>query len=298
MVSIIIPTYNRLSYLKQTVNSILNQTYKNFEIIIVDNNSEDDTSSYIKSINIPYIHYYNIGRVNNVSTSRNYGIKMSIGDKIAFCDDDDYWENDKLEIQMHFIDKYDFVATNAYYFDDISKRYPMIGNTEHDFEVKLEYLIYSNIITTSTVLLNKKILFETGMFKEEEYRNYCEDYNLWLRICKRYKTYYISKPLVNYRYNHISISSQNSYNMYKNSILNIENYISQSEDTYLAVKCAIFRLSIEFFGFLLHFKFNEKLYLFRNLLYIFDPNVFIFYFKLLFKKNSVIGKKLIFKKYI
>ena len=99
--SVIIPTYNRCEFVKNAIQSVLDQTYKDYEIIVIDDGSTDSTKDSLSSIieQITYIYQDNRG----VSSARNTGIKKSIGSYIAFLDSDDLWEPKKLELQYQFI---------------------------------------------------------------------------------------------------------------------------------------------------------------------------------------------------
>ncbi len=103
MVSIIIPTYNRALYLKETLSSILNQSFDNFEIIVIDDASSDNTKSIITGFNSDKIRYINKGKIGIIAKLRNLGIKESKFDYIAFCDDDDLWHSNKLQRQLEFL---------------------------------------------------------------------------------------------------------------------------------------------------------------------------------------------------
>ena len=109
LISIIIPTYNRCKDLSNAITSVLNQTYKNWEIIIIDNYSTDETFKIVKQFNDNRIFYFKLNNYGNIAISRNYGINKSNGEIIAFLDSDDYWYKNKLEIaSIYFELNYDF----------------------------------------------------------------------------------------------------------------------------------------------------------------------------------------------
>ena len=109
MISIILPTYNSEKYIFECISSVLNQSYKEFEIIVIDNNSSDKTLNIIRSFKSEKIKIFNIKNYGNISISRNLGIEKSIGNWIAFIDSDDLWEKDKLEILSNKFNNYDFI---------------------------------------------------------------------------------------------------------------------------------------------------------------------------------------------
>ena len=96
--SIIIPTFNRDKFIKKAINSVLNQTFKSWEIIIVDNNSKDNTEKITTEIKDNRIKFYKISNNGIIARSRNYGIEKSLGKYLAFLDSDDWWKKNKLEL--------------------------------------------------------------------------------------------------------------------------------------------------------------------------------------------------------
>ena len=113
LVTVIVTTYNRREFLKKTINSILNQTYKNFEFIIVDNYSNYDFLSHIKSFNDERIRPFQNANDGIIAVNRNYGIKEAKGEYIAFCDDDDLWMENKIEVQLKFFNHKDIIGVGS-----------------------------------------------------------------------------------------------------------------------------------------------------------------------------------------
>ena len=113
--SIIIPTYNREKKVLKAINSVISQTFENWELIIVDNNSNDLTKKKIYSINNRKIFFYQINNNGIIALSRNYGISKSTGKYLCFLDSDDWWTPNKLEITKEYIDKgYKFLYHDMY----------------------------------------------------------------------------------------------------------------------------------------------------------------------------------------
>lgn len=206
MISIIVTTYNRKLYLKETIKSILNQSFKNFELIVVDDYSNYDIDTLIKNFNDNRIILLKNDSKKNIARNRNLGLKHSKNEIIAFCDDDDTWEKDKLQKQINFINKgYNFVFTNL-----------RLVNYDNNFKVYkrgfISYLIF-NVLSTSLsykiLKITNRICLSSVLLKKELIRNYNfseedslyakEDYDLWLRIYLNSKLYYLKAPLVNYR---------------------------------------------------------------------------------------------------
>jgi teichuronic acid biosynthesis glycosyltransferase TuaG len=115
-VSIILPNYNSSKTIKQTINSIINQTYKNWELIIVDDNSDELTKKILsKYKNKKKIKFYFLQKNKGAAYCRNLAIKKSKSDYIAFIDSDDLWEKNKLKLQINFMSKNNYLFTYTYY---------------------------------------------------------------------------------------------------------------------------------------------------------------------------------------
>lgn len=209
MVSIVIITYNRSELLLKTLRSVINQTFGEFEIIVVDDGSTDDTPEIIKNLSDNRIKYLNFGKIGNLSKLRNLGIKNSLYEFIAFCDDDDMWNPEKLDVQLKYMDKYDFVCSNAsvidFYDNEIREKY--FYEIEHSFEVSMNYLLsQGNCILTSSCLIRKNIFTDNDCYFDEKiFTNFCEDFELFIRLSKYCNIYFIDRALVKKRY-HASVS--------------------------------------------------------------------------------------------
>ncbi len=191
-VSVITPVYNGSQTIKESINSILNQTYKNIELIIINDGSTDDSENIIKSVNDSRIKYYKIKNSGSPARPRNFGIKKSTGDFIAFCDQDDVWYPEKIEKQIKSYNlsnnksKIGIIATSA---NVIDKK----NNVIDTFLRKLEYIpspesykkiLLTNYITTCSVIVPRKIFNEVGFLDENLVG--VDDFDLWLRITKKY----------------------------------------------------------------------------------------------------------------
>ena len=124
VVSVIVTTFNRKEYLKETVESILNQSYINFELIIVDNYSDYDFFSHIKSFKDNRIQPYQNSNNGIIAVNRNFGINIAKGEYIAFCDDDDLWLPQKLEMQIKFMKEsgYSFSSSSTFCINNIGNQ--------------------------------------------------------------------------------------------------------------------------------------------------------------------------------
>ncbi|MDH4129322.1 MAG: glycosyltransferase [Spirochaetota bacterium] len=196
LVSIIIPSYNRANYLLEAIESVLAQTYKPIELIIVDDGSNDNTylcvDKYLKNHCVRYYYQQNKG----VSSARNTGIKLSRGEYISFLDSDDLWDKRKLEYQMSFI-----LSQSEYYVcytDEIWIRNGVRVNYNNRYQ-KYSGYIYKHclplcIIGPSSILLKREVVNDIGLFDES--LAVCEDYDYWLRLSLKYPIYFFGDKLV------------------------------------------------------------------------------------------------------
>lgn len=292
LVSIIVPTFNRSAYLKKCVDCILSQTYSNFEVVIIDDASTDDTGEIIKKYDDDRIRYFNYGKIKNISKSRNLGISLAKGDVIAFTDDDDKWNKTKLELQMKYLGNYDFICTNGNFInEDDEIIHQKLIDVDHNFLITTESLLYVNLILTSSVLIKKEVLLNSELFDENKMTSFSEDYQLWLKISLKTKILFLNELLTLKRIHSENISHQleNIPKMYENAIESI-NLFQGDEDSKIknAAKGGIFRNRIFLIKFYL---LNKKYFLFSKevikiLRYLPDIPVMIFIFKRKFLKNK------------
>jgi glycosyltransferase involved in cell wall biosynthesis len=200
-ISVIIPTYNYGEFICDSIESVINQTYKDFEIIVVDDGSTDNTPEVVKKYKdrVSYIYKENEGP----SSARNYGIKNAKGEYLCFLDSDDIFLPEKLELQAKYMEDHRDDNIGLIYSDYycVSRKLKIIDYYESiGFSSQIEaikYLFNYNYINTSTVMIPKTCIDRIGIFNEK-YR-YLEDYDLWLRLGCNYKFLYINEPLVKTR---------------------------------------------------------------------------------------------------
>ncbi|MFD0767741.1 glycosyltransferase family 2 protein [Bacillus sp. CGMCC 1.60114] len=177
LVSVVIPTYNRSSLIKRTIDSVLNQTYTNFELIIVDDASTDNTEEIIKEYNDLRIKYIKLSENSSGTKPRNVGIQESKGEYIALLDSDDEWLPTKLEKQLKFIQQ--FNDDRVVCFTDLvltgGKKVGYFANRDIDEgENILEYiLLEKNWVQTSSYMfsssIGKETLFDPGLKKHQDW---------------------------------------------------------------------------------------------------------------------------------
>ncbi len=200
MISVIIPFKNTEKYIEEALLSVLNQTYKNIEIILINDHSSDNSLNIIKKHKDKRIKIITLNETSGVANARNEGIKIAKGDYISFIDSDDIWEKTKLEKQIKFINDRPFVFSSYYYMKN-NKTKPIIVPKKMSYN---DY-IKNTIILTSTVMLNMKILNKQDIYMPDIYMG--EDAALWLRLLKMSDAYAIEEPLAYYRARKDSLSS-------------------------------------------------------------------------------------------
>jgi len=224
LISIIVPTFNRSKLLIKTIDSILNQSYKNFELIVVSDGSNDDTEYIVSQVKDKRLIFIQLKKnYGYPAKARNEGVKKSSGSLIAFCDDDDLWEKDKLFKQIKiYNDGYNFIFTNCSLIDNRKKYLRKIYSEKiitffiNKLNISFSYLFLccTNPIVNSSVLLSKKLLLNS-QFEECISFKAVEDYQLWIKIFLKTKPYYINDNLVNYRIHKSNISADFLKNLKK-----------------------------------------------------------------------------------
>ena len=148
--SIVIPTFNNASFLKKSIKSVENQTYDNFELIVVDNNSTDETSSIIKECSIKNLIYEKISNNGIIAKSRNLGIKLSKGSWLIFLDADDLIYKEKLNfLNNNLTEDFDLVCTAEKIIDLDSKNYKIWKYGPYENDMYKNMLIHGNKFSTS-----------------------------------------------------------------------------------------------------------------------------------------------------
>lgn len=211
LVSVVVPTYNRAHLIKKSIDSILKQTYQDFEIIVVDDGSTDNTNEVIKSITDERIKYIKHEKNKGQSAARNTGIKAATAEWIALLDSDDIWLQTKLEKQLKatedLTDEYGVIHCGVQYIDFAT------GKNLNRWIVRedINYEIFNNTIGahshTSTMLIRKKVFDDVGYFDESIPSH--EESELSLRIAQKYKYKLVDEFLVVSSINHKQVTSNN-----------------------------------------------------------------------------------------
>jgi glycosyltransferase involved in cell wall biosynthesis len=217
-VSVIVTTYNRQEYLFETVRSILNQTFQDFELIIVDNFSNYEFLKFIDFFNDKRIKSFQNDNNGIISINRNFGIKVARGKYLAFCDDDDIWESNKLELQLKFLESgsADLVYSGTLLFNDFGL---LRVHCYKPVKTLSQFFKYNPVTLSSVIVINS----EKVIFDENKGFAGIEDYVLWINLWMRgFKFHMVELPLVNFRVSNTSFSSvSRSNNEYKIMIFKI-----------------------------------------------------------------------------
>jgi len=219
--------------LTEAIDSALNQTFKDFELIIVDNYSSDNTESVVKSYDDRRIRYFKNQNNGFVSVNRNYGIQKSRGEYIAFLDDDDLWLPEKLEKQVELLDSNEdlgLVYSSSHVIDsngNLIKHTYFRGIKPRRGTIFNELLV-SNFIPQLTVLVRREALSRVGVF-DLKYR-IAQDYDLWLRIAEYYPIGFIEEPLAKYRFHGESASQKNMVLSYQEDIQIKEYWLNRNQN--------------------------------------------------------------------
>ncbi|MBU4333503.1 MAG: glycosyltransferase, partial [Candidatus Omnitrophica bacterium] len=221
LVSIIMPTYNYSQFIAKSIKSVLDQSYSNFELIVVDDYSEDNTEEVVKGFKDSRIKYYKVANNRVIAASRNFAIMHAVGEFIAFLDSDDLWYENKLEeiiLEFNQNPDVDFIchALNLVYKDQSDRKVRVENRPWVDYE---DLLFRGNCITTSATVIRSNKLSKDDLFSENKEIVGAEDYDLWLRLSKKCKIRYSKKVLGEYIVHNLSVSSR--IEKQSNSLMNV-----------------------------------------------------------------------------
>jgi glycosyltransferase involved in cell wall biosynthesis len=209
-VSVIIPTYNRRDFVREAIASVLAQTYQDFELIVVDDGSHDDTHAVVQEFpGVRYIFRENRG----VSAARNHGVAVSQGKLLAFLDSDDFWQPRKLESQINFFAQHS--EARVCQTEEIWLRNGVRINPHHRHRKPSGDIFARSLqlclVSPSAVMLRRELFEAIGGFDES--LPACEDYDLWLRIAATEPVHLLESPLVIKRGGHADQLSRRFWGM-------------------------------------------------------------------------------------
>jgi glycosyltransferase involved in cell wall biosynthesis len=222
LISIIIPTYNRADLIARAIQSVLDQSYENWELIVVDNYSDDNTSDVISAFNDNRILMLSTPRTGSVAASRNLGVSRSNGEWIAFLDSDDWWFPKKLEFVCKTMkEKPDLIYHNLQIVtsDGTPLNKTKAGSRKLKAPCYLDLLLNGNTISLSSVVVRKTTFLRVGGMNESPTFLAVEDYDTWLRIAQitnRFK--FINRVLGAYRLHDGNLSTINNFQYLSNAL--------------------------------------------------------------------------------
>ncbi|MFA5184281.1 MAG: glycosyltransferase [Patescibacteria group bacterium] len=229
-ISVNIITHNRARLLGRAINSVQAQSETDWELIIIDDGSEDDTAEVVKSFKDARIKYTPVAKHDSIGALRNIGLKLSRGKYVAVLDDDDYWTDpDKLKKQANFLDRsgYNLVGTA---FNLIDKDGRMIGKKNHliDNEDIRKKMTAQNMFAHSTAMFPRAIAIEVNGYDQI---NLAEDYSLWLKLGTRGRIANLADQTTNYTANN-SNYRDNDQKMIKMVYQVVKNYLRHYPNRY------------------------------------------------------------------
>ncbi len=215
-VSVILPTYNRASELGKAMQSVLDQTYENLELIVVSDGSTDETEQVVKAFQDPHVRYICSEKNGGLAYARNLGIREAKYDLLAFHDDDDLWKPEKLEDQIRELLRSDLNTGFCYcemsYIMLDGKTIHIVPRREISIVRKRGYLypelLRRNIIGGPTLLVRKECFEEVGLFDES--LAIFEDWDMVLRLSKQYDAAFVAEPLYDYFEHEKSLTTDRS----------------------------------------------------------------------------------------
>jgi glycosyltransferase involved in cell wall biosynthesis len=299
LISVILPVYNGSKYLAKSIGSILEQTFSNFELIIVNDGSTDDSQLIIDSFDdnrIRVIQKVNSGLIDSL----NIGISQSIGTWIARMDSDDISSRNRFEEQIKFFDdEVAVIGTQAFLIDSFDQ---IFGKTNlvtcHDEIVSELYNYVVNIVHPS-VIINKALLLEVGGYDSKMY--VAEDYDLWLRLSKIGKIINSNLYLISLRKHDENISLNNLNISVENSLIslfynhNTSSYLKMSIDDYDRIKKLVSPFAEEYSRRAFTWEMNKLVFnsfsrVLRFIYLFFNLKILWNYFTLLCLKRNLVLK--------
>jgi len=255
-VSVILPVYNGEKFIAEAIQSVLDQTFRDFELIIIDDGSTDNTAALIKNFFDSRIIYIHQNKRPGLVKLLNIGLSIAKGKYIARIDADDVWiDHDKLKKQVDFLNKNEkcsIVGTGAIVVDETGKENYRFLNPVSDGEIRNKILL-RNCFVHSSVMMRKSAVDLVGGYQEG---SYSEDYHLWLKIGLIAGFANLPEYAVKYRVTSSGLSTINNLKILKNDIALVKEYKNQYPGRRKALFLA--HLKLWFYGY---FGFLGKIYL-------------------------------------
>jgi glycosyltransferase involved in cell wall biosynthesis len=214
LVSVVIPTYNHARFIGRALQSVLNQTYTNWEAIVIDNHSTDNTDEVLANFTDPRISNIKIHNNGVIAASRNAGIRVAKGEWVAFLDSDDWWTADKLQVCFESINNgnVDLVYHDLEIVRDTPAMFKRKKTKSRQVKkpVLKDLLLKGNTIATSSVVVRKRLLEQIGGMDEDVQMIAAEDYNAWLRIARITDNFIYTSRCLGFYFFHVGGASRKS----------------------------------------------------------------------------------------
>lgn len=207
LISVVIPVYNGEKTIRETIESVINQTFGDFELIVIDDGSQDSTLDIVKSISDARLKVFSFPN-EGLATSRNRGINLACGEYISFIDADDLWTPDKLEAQLKALQTHPQAAVAYSWTDCIDESGQFCRRGNH---ITVQGNVYAQLLLTdfiengSNLLIRSQAFQNVGCFNES--LPAAEDWDMWLRLAAKYEFVVVPSPQVLYRLSATSMSA-------------------------------------------------------------------------------------------
>lgn len=290
-VSVVIPTHNHAHFLPECLGSVKSQTYKDYEVIVINNGSTDNTEAVVRNLAWEKLRYHYQSDTGSVAGPRNTGIRLAKGEYVAFLDSDDLWYEQKLEKVMKLLEEnrsIDILSHDLFLAREGRKKSIIrCGPLKKDM---FKFLLIRNFLLGSATVTKRNVLIETGGFDESKDFVHVEDCELWLRIAYARKSFYfMNEALGEYRVHNANLSRD-----FECVLMNEKNLLNKHIKK--------FKSRIPFYGYFLytyrlssiHFKLGMQ-YFFRKkyikCLYNLFKSFFLNPFSLLFNLLTLVKSK-------
>lgn len=246
-VSVVMPNYNGEKYLKESIESVLNQTYNDFEFLIIDDASTDSSKDIIESFNDSRIVAYYSKKNRNVAYTANIGLKKARGRYIARIDSDDIWELDKLEKQIRFMDnnpQYGVCFTKIHLIDEntviADKKYEELCSLFNSVENMTQKEWVQHFFYIGNCLCNPSSLIRKSVIDDIGYYNIAyvpaQDFELWTRVVIKYPIYVLDEKLIKYRWTENENKISGNSNGREFAFLNVYTLVRRNYFNYMTNK--------------------------------------------------------------
>jgi glycosyltransferase involved in cell wall biosynthesis len=247
-VSVLIPTYNRAAYLPEAINSVLNQSFRDFEVIIVDDGSTDNTPELVRGIRDPHVHYVRHLRNRGVAAALNTAWHAARGEYLARLDSDDVWRPELLEILVSALDAdpgLGLIYARAQWMDTHGQLLPQMAGAPIKFPGEtLKSLLYGDCVTPMAVVFRRECIERAGGYDESLIAN--EDWDLWIRMAEYCRFAYCTQVLAYYRIHPQNLTrgdSERSRRVIRDRLRVLEKFYARPDvpSAALAIKPLAFR---------------------------------------------------------